>query len=242
MRLTETDSFIETVLSHVRFGYDHLSIRQELEEHITDMIDDIKSDDISEAEAEHIAILNMGDADEIGAALDKEHSPVLGNIWRVMRAAAVLAVVIFFTSVIFNGFGLIRSLAQDYDVNEELGEPVYTVDVGYKTKIDDRNIKIDELLYYDDGTMEVRYKTWYSLFSTSIDWTFNLGFECFYDEKGNNYFSSGGRSGGGAITRHEIFIVDFPPDAEKFIIDYNYNGRKIYCEIPLKEGASIETE
>ena len=42
MRFTERDDFINKVLGRVRFKYDHEAIRQELEEHIDDLTEELK--------------------------------------------------------------------------------------------------------------------------------------------------------------------------------------------------------
>ena len=107
------------------------------------------------------------------------------------------------------------------------------MDVGEKFKLDDRNIVIDELVYYEDEVMEVRYYMWYDIFSDSIDWTFTLGADCFSDGEGNEYYSLGGGGGGGPISYYQNYIDDFPADADRFIIDYERNGRTIYCDIDL---------
>ena len=107
--------------------------------------------------------------------------------------------------------------------------------IGERFKIDDLNIVIDELIYYDKEAIEIRYRMWDDPFSRSINWTFIFNYDCFTDEDGNKYLSGGGGGGGGPISHYQSYIEGFPYDAEKFIIDYDYNGRKIYCEIPLTE-------
>ena len=52
--------------------------------------------------------------------------------------------------------------------DDRYGSVVYTVDVGEKFKLDDRNIVIDELVYYEDEVMEVRYYMWYDIFPTAL--------------------------------------------------------------------------
>lgn len=234
MPFPEINDFIDKVLGHVKFSYDHENIRQELQEHIEDMMDDLCGNGISEAEAVSLAVINMGNPDDIGKELNKVHNPVLGFVWFISRKIAAVIIAILLVEAVSDGYSFIRSLVDGYGVTQSKGEVVYSVKSGYETMLDDMHIKIDEVVYYDDETMEVRYITWKSPFATSIDWTFNLSTNCFYDEKGNNYFSSGGGSGPGPIFKHQMFLEDFPKTAEKLIIDYDYNGRVIYCEIPLK--------
>lgn len=237
MPLPEVNDFIDKVLGYVKFSYDHENIRQELQEHIEDMMDDLCGNGMSEAEAVSLAVINMGNPDDIGKELNKAHNSVLGFMWFISRQIVAVIIAMLLVEAVRGGYSFIRSFLDGYGVTQAKGEVVYTVKSGYETMLDDMHIKIDEVVYYDDETMEIRYITWKSPFATSIDWTFNLATNCFYDENGNKYLSSGGGSGSGPIVKHQMFLENFPKTAEKLIIDYDYNGRELYCEIPLKEGA-----
>ena len=236
MRSAERDAFIDKVLSHVKFKFDHEAIREELEEHMEDMLEDFKEEGMDSKEAMASAVLHMGDPDEIGEQLNKAHKPLLGTIWLLSKTAAIIMIVITIISVIGSGVNIISNLTDDYDMDKRYyGNVLYTVEVGERFKIDDLNIVIDELIYYDKEAIEIRYRMWDDPFSRSISWTFSFNYDCFTDEDGNKYMSGGGGGGGGAVRRYQSYIEGFPYDAEKFIIDYDYNGRKIYCEIPLTE-------
>ena len=236
MRSAERDAFIDKVLSHVKFKFDHEAIRAELEEHMEDTLEDFKEEGMDSKEAMASAVLHMGDPDEIGEQLNKAHKPLLGTIWLLSKTAAIIMIVITIISVIGSGVSIISNLTDDYDMDKRYyGNVLYTVEVGERFKIDDLNIVIDELIYYDKEAIEIRYRMWDDPFSRSISWTFSFNYDCFTDEDGNKYLSGGGGGGGGPISRYQSYIEGFPYDAEKFIIDYDYNGRKIYCEIPLTE-------
>ena len=236
MRSAERDAFIDKVLSHVKFKFDHEAIREELEEHMEDMLEDFKEEGMDSKEAMASAVLHMGDPDEIGEQLNKTHKPLLGTVWLLSKTAAIIMIVITILSVIGSGVSIISNLTDDYDMDKRYyGNVLYTVEVGERFKIDDLNIVIDELIYYDKEAIEIRYRMWDDPFSRSISWTFSFNYDCFTDEDGNKYMSGGGGGGGGAVRRYQSYIEGFPYDAEKFIIDYDYNGRKIYCEIPLTE-------
>ncbi|MDD5945584.1 MAG: permease prefix domain 1-containing protein [Clostridia bacterium] len=241
MPLPEFNSYTDRVLTHIKFRYDHEGIRQELNEHLEDMTEDYMSEGMTENEAVSMAVLNMGDPDEIGEELNKAHSPLLGIVWLAAKWLAGAVVLFSLFSFVFYAVNIIGNITRDYDDRQD-AEIVYTVQVGEKFLIDDMNLRIDEAVYYDDNTLEVRYMTWDRPFSDSISWSFHIGSECFYDEKGNSYFSGSGGSGGGPFTKHYTRIEDFPADAEKLIVDYDFNGRKVYCEIPLKEGAVYEAD
>ncbi|MEA4973483.1 hypothetical protein SDC9_119304 [bioreactor metagenome] len=237
MPFPESKEFTDKVLKHVKFKYDHEIIRRELNEHIKDLYDDLIADDITEADAQKLAIEFMGNADDIGEELNKVHNPVIGHIWLITRVVAIFAIIMIAVPAFEYTESFIRTqFFTGYDIKHDDAELIYSIKCDNKTKIDDMNIQLEELLYYDNGELEIRYRTWKDAFSTSIDWSFDLSATCVKDEKGNTYFSSGGGSNGGVISKHQMFINDFPEDAEKLIIDYNYYGRKIYFEVPLEEG------
>ncbi len=237
MPFPDSREFTDKVLKHVKFKYDHASIRRELNEHIEDLYDDLIADGIDETNAAKLSLEYMGNADDIGEELNKVHNPLIGRIWVITRVAAIIAAFM----IIVPAFGYAESFIRSqfftgYDIKHNDAELIYSINCDEKTKIDDMNVQLDELLYYDNGELEIRYRTWKDIFSTSIDWSFDISATSVKDENGNTYYSSGGGSYGGVISKHQIFIADFPEDARELIIDYDYNGRKIYFDIPLEDG------
>jgi hypothetical protein len=222
--------YTEEVLKYVRFKYDHYDIRKELNEHIEDMLQDapeMEEDKIDEYILEH-----MGDPEELGMELDKEHKPLLGWTYRISRWILIFMIIINIPNAInlaltlgYTGIKLVVG----YDVSEE---PEYTIKTDLRGQIDDIYIFVEELNKYEDGTVEVRYKTIHNPFGKSQGWTFDFA-GCFYDEFGNQYYG-GGSDTGGFIRYHISQFDDFNENAQKLIIDYDYNGRKFYGEIPLE--------
>jgi len=237
MPFPDSKEFTDKVLKHVKFKYDHGSIRRELNEHMEDLYDGLLADGIDENEAKKLTLEYMGNADDIGEELNKVHNPLIGHIWLITRVAAIIAIIM----IIMPACGYAESFISTqfftgYDIKHDDAELIYSIKCDNKTKIDDMNVQLDELLFYDNGELEIRYRTWKDIFSSSIDWSFDISASCIRDEKGNTYYSSGGGSNGGVISKHQMFIDGFPEDAEKLIIDYDYNGRKIYFEVPLEDG------
>ena len=56
------ESYINDILSYVKFKYDHKDIRRELTEHMTDLKEDLMSDGMDEKAAEYLTIVHMGEA------------------------------------------------------------------------------------------------------------------------------------------------------------------------------------
>ena len=174
MPLPEFKNYTDRVLNHIKFRYDHKDIRQELNEHLEDMTEDYMSEGMTENEAVSMAVLNMGDPDEIGEELNKAHSPLLGIVWLAAKWLAGAVVLFSLFSFVFYAVNIIGNITRDYDDRQD-AEIVYTVQVGEKFLIDDMNLRIDEAVYYDDNTLEVRYMTWDRPFSDSISWSFHIG-------------------------------------------------------------------
>lgn len=222
--------YTEEVLKYVRFKYDHIDIRKELNDHIDDMLED--APEMDDDKKEEYIRERMGDPEELGLELDKEHKPLLGWAYRISRWILIFMIIINIPNAI--NFALTLGytgikLVVGYDVSEE---PEYTIKTDLRGKIDDIYIFVEELNKYEDGTVEVRYKTIHNPFGKSQGWTFDFA-GCFYDEFGNKYYG-GGSDTGGFIRYHISQFDDFNKNAQKLIIDYDYNGRKFYGEIPLE--------
>lgn len=235
MRLPEWDKFLDETVGYVKFFWDRADIRRELQEHIEDIYDDLVSEGVDEKEAERLAVEYMGDAEEIGRALNKEHNPFLGWVWIATRIAAVFVAVSFAGYLFSFGTGVVRYF---YDDNEYVteAEMLYEVECDEKIKIDHSTITINGAEYYDNGEMVVKYRIYNDIFAKTVDWSFGISAADFTDEKGNKYYGGGGFSSGKSIGSVGFVVIDeFPYDSDMLIMDSDHNGRRLYAEIPLKE-------
>ena len=95
--------WVDTVCEQVRFQPDHRSIAWELRDHYEAHVQDLLRLGRDPALAAERALEAMGDAQEVGRALDKVHKPWLGWLWEVSRWLAwgltVLALVTLFWTV-----------------------------------------------------------------------------------------------------------------------------------------------
>lgn len=230
------DDFSNEVVKHVKFKFDRDDIKQELNDHMEDMLDEFMSENIEKETAEKMVIDCMGNPDEIGEELNKEHNPVIGWIWAVSRVIAIILIILSILPVLNIGIMTVLSVFSGYSTDRNKDEIVYEIKTDDKFLIDDTYVKIDELIVYDDNSFELRYKTWNKPFSRSIQWSFDIGIKCVTDDLNTRYKSSSGSSSGGSVSKHVLTIDNLNPNAEKIIINYDYNGRKIYSEIPLNGG------
>ena len=95
--------WVDAVCEQVRFQPDRKGIEKELRVHYEDHVRDLLRLGRDPALAEERALAAMGDAQEVGRALDKVHKPWLGWLWEVSRwlawALVVLAAVTLFHTV-----------------------------------------------------------------------------------------------------------------------------------------------
>lgn len=230
------DDFSNEVVKHVKFKFDRDDIKQELNDHMEDMLDEFMSENIEKETAEKMVIDCMGNPDEIGEELNKEHNPVIGWIWAVSRVIAIILIILSILPVLDVGIMTVLSVFSGYSTDRSKDEIVYEIKPDDKFLIDDTYVKIDEVILYNDNDVEIRYKTWNRPFSRSIIWSFDIGIKCVTDDLNTRYTASSGSSSGGIVSKHVMTIENFNTKAKKLIINYDYNGRKIYSEIPLNGG------
>lgn len=81
-------SFLNKVCEEIRYKPVRVGISEELEQHINDIKEDYMNRGFEENEAEEKAVLQMGDAEQIGKKLNKIHRPKLD--WKLVLLVAVL--------------------------------------------------------------------------------------------------------------------------------------------------------
>lgn len=137
------------------------------------------------------------------------------------------------------GYGAVdRFFTELYEETPE--NLVYTVEVNRRVKVDDMVVGVEELRYYENGDMELKYITYQELFSTALTGTFDF-YDCYLTD-GENYTSqfrprdtqievSGIYYEAGSIT-----YPDFPADAKECHFIYDREGRQFDMEIPCSKG------
>lgn len=232
MDLYKIEEFLEETLSYVKFVLDRYEIRLELRDHMMDKFDYYMESGSDVEEAEKLTIKDMGDPKEIGVELNKQHNPIIGWIWRLSRIAVILFVVINIFTV--GGIGLI-SIFSTSEVNRIAKEDiVYRIDLDEKVQIDNRVIKITNLIYEKNGDMNIFYKDYEKGF---LGQGWSLGYlGTIKDDLGNEYKGYSGSSSNGIVSKARRTIREFSKDANTLIIDYDFYNRKYKIEIPLKTG------
>ena len=89
----------DDVVQQVRFRPDRAAIGRELTDHYQDHVRDLERVGYDRKLAEQRALTAMGDAEEVGRALDRVHRPWLGWLWIASRAVLVLTVIVCLLSL-----------------------------------------------------------------------------------------------------------------------------------------------
>jgi hypothetical protein len=236
MHFPKMEEFLMEVLHYIKYPFDKIEIRSELESHIMDRIDYYIELGHDAKAAELLALQDMGDSKEIGKELNKQHNPFLGWIFTITKVMLVLFVIV---DVYFVGAHIIFTFSGTNMLKEiPKSDILYRIDLNLKVKLDDTVIKFKHLVYEKNGDMNIIY----DYYDTRL-WGTGWGSDPIHtisDNLGNIYFTGGSQSSGG-IVRHCIFTFNnFSADADTLIISYDMYNRNFKVEIPLRAGEQHE--
>lgn len=184
----------DSVVKQVRFRPDRTAVAEELTAHYEDHVKDLERLGYDRSLAESRALDAMGDAEEIGRALDKAHKPWLGWLWLVSRWGVIAcAVLIAFFCLLGSFAGLKDDLTPvrregDYEpeglhivgegspergdsVRIALGHGTSTVErAGYTLSVPYAAAWEQPLISGNTGGPCVQY--WYTIVVAADDWRF----------------------------------------------------------------------
>ena len=229
------EEFLKRVLSYVKFPFDHKAIKRELENHLIDRMRDYIEQGHAEEEAEQMAIDAMGDAQEIGLELNREHNPIIGWLW---RASHILVVSFVIINLFFVGLPIAISVGNTLmNINPVEGIPksniVYNLPVNQKVRLDDTVINFTNLVLEKNGDLNIFYR----YYDTSL-WGggWNLGdIGVITDNLGNRYYRGSGYGSSGIVSTYRRTISNFAQNADTLIISYDSYNRRYKVEFPLKK-------
>ncbi|GAB1475644.1 hypothetical protein MASR2M70_04760 [Bacillota bacterium] len=230
----EARNFINKVLKKVLFVPDRYEIELELAAHIEDSTLLLQEKDGLSAEAaKKVALERMGDAIEIGRALNRQHNPVIGYLWYFSRIVIVLLCIILILQsipiLLLSGWTILF----DHPIRDiPKGSYVRHVKPNALIKLDTRRIRITDVIQTEDGTLHVLYSHYNLSFSALHGWSFS-GLGSFEDEDGESYFDGSGRGTAGLYNRSRRSLENFPFDKDILIYNYDYGGRSVRLEINL---------
>jgi len=102
--LEEFQKWCKTVTDQVRFRPDRAAIARELQAHYEDHVKDLERIGFDSTLAEERALAAMGDAEQIGRAMDRAHKPWLGWLWTASRIGLFLGIALAIVCLLFYGW------------------------------------------------------------------------------------------------------------------------------------------
>lgn len=231
MHWYKKDAFIKTVLSKVKFTLDREAIRDELDSHFEDRYHYELSKGTTSEEAMEKSLTAMGDPNEIGAELNKIHSPIIG--WLSVITSVIKVVLIVFSIFAFGSMTIVSLFSSNGVHHIPKDNILYHLEINEEVTIDDRTIKYTDIIYDKNHNMHIFSRNYDSkLWGTG--WSLgSIGI--ISDDLGNEYFSGGSSSSSGIITRSHRKLKDFSEKASQLIITYDQYNRYYQIIIPLGE-------
>ncbi len=234
------EEFLISVLSYVKFSFDHKTIRSELGNHLIDKMEDYIDLGYDEETAEQMAISDMGEAQEIGVELNKEHNPIIGWLW---KASHILVVLFIIMNLYFVGLPMAISIGNTLMKNNPTASIpksniIYNIQVNQKVKLDDTVIDFTNVILEKNEDMNIFYR----YYDTSLwggGWSLGT-IGVITDNLGNQYHKGSGSESGGIISYGRSTINYFAKDADTLIISYDYYNRQYRVEIPLRKAKENE--
>lgn len=104
MSVHSRDEFLAKVLKEVKYSWDHYLIKQELNDHLDEKIEDFMNDGMEKEHAENEAVLLMGDPVEIGIELNEVHKPLWGYLLFLIRSLIAVLVIALSVQFVYPAF------------------------------------------------------------------------------------------------------------------------------------------
>ena len=230
--------FIDRILKEIKFPLVKKEIREELTAHIEDKTREmIVEEEMSRENALLSAMEEMGDAEEIGKALNDVHRPFLG--WALTVSRFLLIIFGFLTIHTLIGIG--SEVFSQYTIGTGIDEERVIAEI-----VIDQEVTLDNrTLYFDKAVMQEPDQVIVLMESTTYTRRpRNTGvlFDQVYDDLGNSgYFDLATPYRSGLFTSQLLLSlrnVDF--DAEYLVLDYDRFNRSFEIIIPLAEGSDTD--
>ena len=219
MRRTE---FLKTVRKEIHYIFARNEIEKELEQHLNESVEDLLAEGLSIDEAEAQAVLQMGDAKEIGRELNKVHNPLIGYLIVLTRCILFLMIFPIYSILWIGAHDLafmifpseIEEYVEKYEVNMSIDTPMHYLKVG-------------DLYFCDDNECSITFRSFQKVWKARANNTFDVKL---VDQAGNtiptastNYFAA-------MTVRHD---VHFTKDEMNSVFIHTRDGQVL--EISLEE-------
>jgi len=221
-----SQEFCRQVCSYIKYKRVHYEITQELKNHIEDHQEGLVEAGLNQDEAEKRAVEAMGDPEEIGKELDKQHRPLVEWMLSITNLVTAIGLLYFIGVIMYVGFmGLLSLGSLNYSVEKE--------DILYTQKVGGLTYQLKKMTVTEDNTILIEYST----YGDNLDIILR-GWSAFslraHDEDGNMYDQKGSGNAG-IYRRSQIVIEDFDRGEKSiFLKAFSYYG-DVEFHIPLQE-------
>ena len=247
---------------HVRFLPDRAGVRAELRAHLEDRYEALTAGGLDVRAAAEKTVAAMGDADAVGGALNRLHSPLLGWAWLLSCAAVFLALLLCLTHMLYRPESTVEyPMLQDSGAFTETERSVYDkIDkeehVQTRTGLweseaagtcGDYSFTVPKAALWthsaaDDGRYDLylQFRAARKFWTPHLRWnavsafwfTDSLGSR--YDDCGDWYFEEYMASA--RTLGLDLVLYDFPPDAEWVELHYHREGYDLVLRVDLAGG------
>ncbi len=259
----ELYAWVERAVKHIRFLPDRFGVRWELQNHMEDRYEALTAGGLDERAAAEQTVAAMGDADEVGRALNRLHSPLLGWAWLLSCAAVFLALLLCLSHMAFRPettteYPMLRdsgafteterSVYDKIDQEEHIQTRTRLWESGAAGTCGDYTFTVPKAaLWTHTGVDDGRYDLYLQFRAARKFWTPHLRWNAvsafwFADSLGNRYDDCGGDwypeeyMASARTLGLDLVLYDFPPDAEWVELHYHREGYDLVLRVDLKGG------
>ena len=149
------EEFLRTVRKQIHFVFDRDDVENELNQHLSDSIEDLMEEGLAVEEAEYLAVEQMGNPVEVGKLLNQEHNPLLGYLWAASRVllACLICPSVLYVGVM--GFFLLKTITP-----MTLKDSAKAYDVGIDLELPTHKVKLDKICLSESGRYSLTYRAW----------------------------------------------------------------------------------
>ncbi len=231
MKYLKCEDFVRTVIKHIRYKPDRKDIQLEIEDHINDRLDALLSQGINEKEAEIKVIQCMGDPHHLGAALNKEHNPLLGYLWQLSNVLLLMIVMLLITQQIAPIVGTLDP-PRGYEPTSNI---TYEQEVEQILKVDDVIFDFRKIVYEESGNVTLLYRYYYENIFDRIRYRLPVHFPpTFSTDLGPIPFGYHGPSDDALnIGYNYLTFKNLTPSATLLHVSLDFYDRHFQVDIPL---------
>ena len=203
------NEYLRRVKKHIYYIFDWDSIEQELAEHLQDSMEDLRESGYSKEEAEILAVEHMGNPDEVGRQLNKEHHPVFGYAWllsAVILGFLVVELLFFVGYAAYQGIKTITPMRMENSVAE------YPLDM--VLELPTHRLYLDNICIDEEGDYYLTYRAQVKYSYSRASWSTEL-----FSVEGSNgkFLRSGGYTSSALWRLYGYLRFEKPEDGMLYV-------------------------